>query len=123
MQFTLKGIQGTLKTPAGDIPVKSRLLGGHNLENILAAAGLALLPTAVRPVLVLVDVEATTDRLQRRLAARLEGPVLTLGHDRGLAAEGAFDARRLRARTRRELIAIGRVVVEQAVLSARPGPR
>ncbi len=42
VEFTLKGIQGTLKTPAGDIPVKSRLLGGHNLENILAAAGLAL---------------------------------------------------------------------------------
>ncbi|ATB27825.1 UDP-N-acetylmuramoyl-L-alanyl-D-glutamate--2,6-diaminopimelate ligase [Melittangium boletus] len=42
VSFTLKGIQGTLKTPAGDIPLKSRLLGAHNLENILAAAGLAL---------------------------------------------------------------------------------
>jgi UDP-N-acetylmuramoyl-L-alanyl-D-glutamate--2,6-diaminopimelate ligase len=40
--FTLQGIKGVLKTPAGDIPVKSRLLGAHNLENILAAAGLAL---------------------------------------------------------------------------------
>ncbi|HYO51297.1 UDP-N-acetylmuramoyl-L-alanyl-D-glutamate--2,6-diaminopimelate ligase [Archangium sp.] len=40
--FTLQGIKGVLKTPAGDIPVKSRLLGPHNLENILAAAGLAL---------------------------------------------------------------------------------
>jgi UDP-N-acetylmuramoyl-L-alanyl-D-glutamate--2,6-diaminopimelate ligase len=42
VSFTLQGIKGVLKTPAGDIPVKSRLLGAHNLENILAAAGLAL---------------------------------------------------------------------------------
>ncbi|PTL77768.1 UDP-N-acetylmuramoyl-L-alanyl-D-glutamate--2,6-diaminopimelate ligase [Vitiosangium sp. GDMCC 1.1324] len=42
VSFTLQGIKGVLKTPAGDIPVKSRLLGPHNLENILAAAGLAL---------------------------------------------------------------------------------
>ncbi|WNG34683.1 UDP-N-acetylmuramoyl-L-alanyl-D-glutamate--2,6-diaminopimelate ligase [Archangium violaceum] len=42
VSFSLEGIKGVLKTPAGDIPVKSRLLGAHNLENILAAAGLAL---------------------------------------------------------------------------------
>jgi UDP-N-acetylmuramoyl-L-alanyl-D-glutamate--2,6-diaminopimelate ligase len=42
VSFSLQGIKGVLKTPAGDIPVKSRLLGPHNLENILAAAGLAL---------------------------------------------------------------------------------
>ncbi|WNG45133.1 UDP-N-acetylmuramoyl-L-alanyl-D-glutamate--2,6-diaminopimelate ligase [Archangium minus] len=42
VSFSLQGIKGVLKTPAGDIPVKSRLLGAHNLENILAAAGLAL---------------------------------------------------------------------------------
>ncbi|HME91527.1 MAG TPA: UDP-N-acetylmuramoyl-L-alanyl-D-glutamate--2,6-diaminopimelate ligase, partial [Myxococcaceae bacterium] len=41
-EFNLAGIQATLKTPAGDIPVRSRLLGFHNLENILAAAGVAL---------------------------------------------------------------------------------
>ncbi|MCI0572186.1 MAG: UDP-N-acetylmuramoyl-L-alanyl-D-glutamate--2,6-diaminopimelate ligase [Myxococcaceae bacterium] len=42
VQLTLDGIRATLKTPAGDIPVRSRLLGPHNLENILAAAGMAL---------------------------------------------------------------------------------
>jgi UDP-N-acetylmuramoyl-L-alanyl-D-glutamate--2,6-diaminopimelate ligase len=42
VSFSLQGIKGVLKTPAGDIPVKSRLMGAHNLENILAAAGLAL---------------------------------------------------------------------------------
>ncbi|MET0403775.1 MAG: UDP-N-acetylmuramoyl-L-alanyl-D-glutamate--2,6-diaminopimelate ligase [Cystobacter sp.] len=42
VSFSLQGIKGVLKTPAGDIPVKSRLLGAHNLENVLAAAGLAL---------------------------------------------------------------------------------
>ena len=42
VSYTLQGIKATLKTPAGDIPVKSRLLGAHNLENILVAAGIAL---------------------------------------------------------------------------------
>jgi UDP-N-acetylmuramoyl-L-alanyl-D-glutamate--2,6-diaminopimelate ligase len=42
VQLSLDGIKATLKTPAGDIQVKSRLLGPHNLENILAAAGMAL---------------------------------------------------------------------------------
>lgn len=31
--FSLQGIKGVLKTPAGDIPVKSRLLGPHNLRS------------------------------------------------------------------------------------------
>src|SRR5262249_15560916 len=43
-EFTLAGIRATLKTPAGDIPVKSQLVGTHNLENILAAAGVGLSP-------------------------------------------------------------------------------
>ncbi len=36
------GIKATLKTPAGDIAIKSCLVGAHNLDNILAAAGIAL---------------------------------------------------------------------------------
>ncbi|MCL2625808.1 MAG: UDP-N-acetylmuramoyl-L-alanyl-D-glutamate--2,6-diaminopimelate ligase [Cystobacterineae bacterium] len=40
--FSAEGIVATLKTPAGDIPIKSHLLGAHNLENIMAAAGLTL---------------------------------------------------------------------------------
>lgn len=42
VELSLHGIRATLKTPAGDIPVKSSLVGPHNLENILAAAGMAL---------------------------------------------------------------------------------
>ena len=42
VQYTLDGIKATLKTPAGDIAIKSALLGPHNLENILAATGIAL---------------------------------------------------------------------------------
>jgi UDP-N-acetylmuramoyl-L-alanyl-D-glutamate--2,6-diaminopimelate ligase len=42
VEMTTNGIKGTLKTPAGDIAFKSPLIGGHNLENILAAAGVAL---------------------------------------------------------------------------------
>ena len=57
--FSLKGIKGTLKTPAGDIAVDSRLLGPHNLENILAAAGVALGMGARRN-----DVKLGIDRMQ-----------------------------------------------------------
>jgi UDP-N-acetylmuramoyl-L-alanyl-D-glutamate--2,6-diaminopimelate ligase len=42
VEYSLAGIKATLKTPAGDIPVQSPLVGPHNLENILAAAGMAL---------------------------------------------------------------------------------
>jgi UDP-N-acetylmuramoyl-L-alanyl-D-glutamate--2,6-diaminopimelate ligase len=41
-ELTTAGIKATLKTPAGDIAIKSTLVGAHNLENILAAAGIAL---------------------------------------------------------------------------------
>jgi len=42
VEMSLAGIRATLKTPAGDIQIQSSLLGPHNLENILAAAGMAL---------------------------------------------------------------------------------
>ncbi|HEY6106114.1 MAG TPA: UDP-N-acetylmuramoyl-L-alanyl-D-glutamate--2,6-diaminopimelate ligase, partial [Anaeromyxobacteraceae bacterium] len=38
----LTGIEAVLSTPRGDLPVRSPLIGRHNLENLLAAAGLAL---------------------------------------------------------------------------------
>lgn len=41
-ELSIGGLRATLKTPAGDIPIKSQLIGAHNLENILAAAGVAL---------------------------------------------------------------------------------
>jgi UDP-N-acetylmuramoyl-L-alanyl-D-glutamate--2,6-diaminopimelate ligase len=48
VEFTTHGIKATLKTPAGDIAVKSALIGAHNLENILCAAGIALAAGASR---------------------------------------------------------------------------
>jgi len=42
VELTPRGIKATLKTFAGDIAVKSTLVGPHNLENILCAAGMAL---------------------------------------------------------------------------------
>ena len=42
VEYSLQGIKATLKTPAGDIAIKSTLTGPHNLENILAATGMAL---------------------------------------------------------------------------------
>jgi len=42
VEYSIGGIKATLKTPAGDIAIQSSLVGPHNLENILAAAGMAL---------------------------------------------------------------------------------
>ncbi len=42
VELSARGISATLKTFAGDIAVKSQLIGSHNLENIMAAAGVAL---------------------------------------------------------------------------------
>jgi UDP-N-acetylmuramoyl-L-alanyl-D-glutamate--2,6-diaminopimelate ligase len=41
-RFSISGIEGTLVTPRGSGHFSSRLVGGHNLENILTAAGLVL---------------------------------------------------------------------------------
>jgi UDP-N-acetylmuramoyl-L-alanyl-D-glutamate--2,6-diaminopimelate ligase len=38
----LSGIQATFATPRGEVKVRSPLVGSHNLENLLCAAGLAL---------------------------------------------------------------------------------
>ncbi len=42
LRIGIGGIEARLKTPAGEVPVHSPLVGEHNLENLLAAAGLAL---------------------------------------------------------------------------------
>jgi len=42
VRMGLGGIEATLETPAGEIPVRSPLVGPHNLENLLCAAGVAL---------------------------------------------------------------------------------
>jgi UDP-N-acetylmuramoyl-L-alanyl-D-glutamate--2,6-diaminopimelate ligase len=36
-----KGIRATVRTPAGDVTLASRLVGAHNLENLLVALGVA----------------------------------------------------------------------------------
>jgi UDP-N-acetylmuramoyl-L-alanyl-D-glutamate--2,6-diaminopimelate ligase len=38
----LAGIEATISTPSGELEVRSPLVGAHNLENLLCAAGLAL---------------------------------------------------------------------------------
>jgi len=60
VEFTTKGIHATLKTPAGDIPIKSGLVGAHNLDNILLAAGIALAAGASRR-----DVQDGIERVTR----------------------------------------------------------
>ncbi len=88
----LGGTSATLETPAGPFAVSSPLVGAHNLENLLCAAGLALalgLPAgavarglsacrgapgrlervSARGVSVFVDYAHTDDALARALAA------------------------------------------------------
>lgn len=60
VELTPKGIAATLKTPAGDIPIKSSLVGAHNLDNILLAAGIALAAGASRR-----DVQDGIERVTR----------------------------------------------------------
>jgi UDP-N-acetylmuramoyl-L-alanyl-D-glutamate--2,6-diaminopimelate ligase len=88
----LSGTGATLHTPAGSLAIRSPLVGAHNLENLLCAAGLALaldLPrdavaralsecpgapgrlerVAARGVSVFVDYAHTDDALARALEA------------------------------------------------------
>ncbi len=88
----LSGISGTLVTPAGAIALRSPLVGAHNLENLLCAAGVAValgLPAEAiarglsassgapgrlerfsgRGVSLFVDYAHTDDALARALAA------------------------------------------------------
>lgn len=60
VEFTTSGIKATLKTPAGDIAIKSPLIGAHNLENILCAVGIALAAGASRK-----DVQEGIERVVR----------------------------------------------------------
>ena len=90
--WSLEGIRGRFRTPAGTIPVESALAGQHNVANLLAAAGAALAcgvaPEAVargiaamravpgrfekvemgQPFGVVVDYAHTPDALERALA-------------------------------------------------------
>ncbi len=74
VEFTTSGIKATLKTPAGDIAVKSALIGAHNLDNILCAAGIALAAGSSRK-----DVQEGIERVTRvpGRMERLEGKGIT----------------------------------------------
>jgi len=42
VRLGMEGIAAVLETPRGELPVRSPLVGAHNLQNLLVAAGLAL---------------------------------------------------------------------------------
>jgi UDP-N-acetylmuramoyl-L-alanyl-D-glutamate--2,6-diaminopimelate ligase len=94
MRLDARGIQGVVRTPTGDVRLAVRLVGAHNLENLLVALGIAhaleldlgraadALSRAAGPpgrlercdsegddVLVLVDYAHTPDALERVLQA------------------------------------------------------
>jgi len=58
----IAGIDAVLETPLGELPVRSPLVGAHNLENLLCAAGLAL------------AVELPPDAVARGLSASAGAP-------------------------------------------------
>ncbi|HEY6461529.1 MAG TPA: UDP-N-acetylmuramoyl-L-alanyl-D-glutamate--2,6-diaminopimelate ligase, partial [Polyangiaceae bacterium] len=41
LRLDARGIAATVRTPAGDVPLVSRLVGAHNVENLLLALGIA----------------------------------------------------------------------------------
>lgn len=66
VEMSPMGIRATLRTPAGDIPIKSSLIGAHNLDNILCATGIALAAGASRR-----DVQEGIERVTR-IPGRME---------------------------------------------------
>lgn len=62
-----RGIEAIVRTPAGDVTIASRLLGMHNLENLLLALGVvhALDLDVARAAVALSRLEAPPGRLER----------------------------------------------------------
>ncbi|MBI5546453.1 MAG: UDP-N-acetylmuramoyl-L-alanyl-D-glutamate--2,6-diaminopimelate ligase [Deltaproteobacteria bacterium] len=67
----IEGMQGTLVTPRGEAPFTTRLVGAHNLENILTASGLALgaafdLSAVIKGIEALANVPGRLERVSGR---------------------------------------------------------
>jgi UDP-N-acetylmuramoyl-L-alanyl-D-glutamate--2,6-diaminopimelate ligase len=70
-ETSIEGMQGTLVTPRGELSFTTRLVGAHNLENILTATGLALgasfdLSAIVRGIEALQNVPGRLERVSGR---------------------------------------------------------
>ena len=68
--WTLDGCRGTLVTPRGEAPLVSRLVGQHNLENLLTATGLVLgagfpLDAVTRGMASLENVPGRLERIEK----------------------------------------------------------
>ena len=68
IETSIDGMKGTLVTPRGEAPFQTKLVGAHNLENILTAVGLALgaafgLEAAVKGVEALANVPGRLERV------------------------------------------------------------
>jgi MinD-like ATPase involved in chromosome partitioning or flagellar assembly len=85
------------------------------------AAGAAARP--VPPIMVLVDVSRTADRVVAAVRRRLGTPVHALPHDPEWSADTLTSSRRFAARTRRAHIRLAQAVMEQAVRSQQPAAR
>ncbi len=66
-KFDLNGIQARISTPHGELPIFSRLVGRHNLENILNAVGVGF-ALEIPPDTIIAGVQSLEDvsgRLER----------------------------------------------------------
>jgi UDP-N-acetylmuramoyl-L-alanyl-D-glutamate--2,6-diaminopimelate ligase len=101
VRFGLSGIEAELSTPAGPVALRSPLVGAHNLENLLCAAGLALSAGLPREAVErgLASCPGAPGRLER-VEARGIAAFVDYAHTddalaRALAALRALEPRRL----------------------------
>lgn len=77
-RFSLAGIDADIATPAGTFALRSTLIGAHNLENLLVAAGCALQSGVPLPVVqeALSDAPAASGRMERVEREDGRGPLV-----------------------------------------------
>jgi len=106
-RFSLTGIDADIATPAGGLALRSDLIGAHNLENLLVAAGCALQSGVPLTVIesALQDAPAASGRMERVAREDGLGPLVFVDYAH------TPDALRAALATLRPLVPAGRGIV------------